>query len=187
LSNRRATFTMKRLMRPVGPTTFVISLALLGALVAGAEARAPQPAEPTVSCDRIVLRARSGVEDGFRVLLGAVSVPGSRHLADDAVATDDRRWRYYRNAGIAIRAGTSAVSVSVPEGWRSRVAVSWGDSPASSSLLFAPCGRSGAGAWNSYSGGFHLHARGDCVPLIVRVGGMSTTVRIGVGRACGER
>ena len=178
---------MDGLMRRLRITTLAFSLALLGALVAGAEARAPQSVEPTVACDQIVLRARSGVEDGYRTLLGAVSVPGPRHLAADSAATADRRWRYYRNAGIAIRAGTSAVGVSVPEGWRHRVAVSWGDSPASSSLSFAPCGRSGAGAWNSYSGGFHLQARGDCVPLLVTVGGMSTTVRIGVGRACGGR
>ena len=176
---------MECLMRRVWPAILAISFALLGAFVGGAQARAPHPAEPTVSCDRIVLRARTGAEDGFRVLLGAVSVPGSRHLADGAVTTADRRWRFFRNAGISIRAGTSAVSVSVPEGWRHRVAVSWGDSPASSSLRFAPCGGSPAKTWNSYSGGFHLRSRGDCVPLLVTVGGMSTTVRVGVGRACG--
>ena len=178
---------MEGLMRHGRFATFAVSLALLGALVAGAEARAPRAAVPTISCDRIVLHARSGFEDGFRVLLGAVSVPGSRHLAGDPAANVEGRWRYYRNAGIAIRSGTSAVSVSVPVGWRNRVAVSWGDSPVSSSLQFAPCGRSGAGAWNAYSGGFHLKARGDCVPLVVTVGGMSTTVRVGVGRACGSR
>ena len=172
-------------MRRVRLTMLGILLALLGVLAAGAQARTVQPAEPTVSCDHIVLRARSGAEDGFRVLLGAVSVPGARHLANGSASTRGNDWRYYRNAGIAIRAGTSAVSVSVPEGWRDRVAVSWGDSPASSSLRFAPCGGSPARTWNSYSGGFHLRARGDCVPLIVRVGGLSTTVRVGVGRACG--
>ncbi len=174
-------------MRHLRLAMLAISLALLGALVARAEARPVQSAEPTVTCDRIILHSRTGAEDGFRILLGAVSVPGSRHLEAASAATPDRRWRYYRNAGIAIRAGTSAVRVSVPEGWRHRVAVSWGDSPASSSLSFAPCGRSGAGAWNAYSGGFHLHARGDCVPLLVTVGGMSATVRVGVGRACGAR
>ena len=172
-------------MRQLRLATCMLSIVLLGALVTAAEAGTAAPAEPTVSCDRIVLRSRSGAEDGFRILLGAVSVPGSRHLAHRATTTPDRHWRYYRNAGIAIRAGTSAVRVTVPEGWRDRVAISWGDSPASSSLRFAPCGRSPAGAWNSYSGGFHLRTRGDCVPLIVTVGGMSTTVRIGVGRACG--
>ena len=169
-------------MRHLRLATLALSLALLGALAAGAMAR---PA-PAVACDRVVLHSRIGTADGFRILLGSVSVPGSRHLAADAAVTADRRWRYYRNAGIAIRAGTSAVNVSVPEGWRDRVAISWGESPASSSIDFAPCGRSGAGAWNAYSGGFHLRTRGDCVPLVVTVGGMSTTVRVGVGRACGS-
>ena len=173
-------------MRHSRLATLAISLALLGALAAGAMARPAESAEPTIACDRVVLHSRIGTADGFRIVLGSVSVPGSRHLAADAAVTADRRWRYYRNAGIAIRAGTSAVNVSVPEGWRDRVAVSWGDSPASSSVDFAPCGRSGAGAWNAYSGGFYLRTRGDCVPLVVTVGGTSTTVRVGVGRACGS-
>ena len=164
-----------------------LAVVLLGGLGARAEARTSRQAEPTVSCDRIVLRDRSGADDGFRILLGAVSVPGSRLLAHGSTTTPDRHWRYYRRAGIAIRAGTSAVGVTVPEGWRDRVAISWGGSPASSSLRFAPCGRSPAGAWNAYSGGFHLRTKGDCVPLLVTVGGMSTTVRVGIGRACGER
>ena len=173
------------LMRLLRLTTCLISLALLRAADAGAEARTPAQAEPTIACDRIVLRGRSGAEDGFRILLGAVSVPGPRQLAHGSAATPDRR--YFRSAGIAIHAGTAAVSVSVPEGWRDRVAISWGGSAASTTLRFAPCGSSPAGAWNSYAGGFHLRARGDCVPLLVTVGGMSTTVRIGIGRACGAR
>ena len=170
-------------MRHVRPAMLAISLALLGALVGGAEARAPA-ADPVVSCDRIVLRTRAP-EDGNRVLLGAVSLPEARHLAADATAAADRRWRWYRNGGLAVRARTSDVTVSVPEGWRDRAAVSWGGSRASHSVTFARCGSAGAGHWNWYSGGFHLRARGDCVPLLVTVGGMSTTVRLGIGRACG--
>jgi hypothetical protein len=178
---------MESLMRHLRLPLVVIAITLLGASGAGAGARTPSSSVRTVACDQIVLRSRSGAEDGFRVLLGAVSVPGSRSLAHGPTAIRDPHWRYYRAAGIAIRAGTVAVSVSVPEGWRDRVAVSWGGRPASSSLRFARCGRSPAGVWNSYSGGFHLHARGDCVPLLVTVGGMSTMVRVGVGRACGAR
>jgi hypothetical protein len=178
---------MESLMRHLWLATLAISLVLLGALAVGANARTRPAAEPTIGCDRIVLRARSGAVDGFRVLLGAVSVPGSRHLDHGSTTTRDPHWRYHRNAGIAIRAGTSMVSVSVPEGWRDRVAISWGDSPVASSLHFAPCGGAPARAWNSYSGGFHLRAKGDCVPLLVTVGGMSTTIRVGVGRSCGAR
>jgi hypothetical protein len=177
---------MEDVMRQLRPAFALISLALLGVLAAGAWARTPPPAEPKVSCDRIVLRDRTAAGDGFRVLLGAVSVPGSRQLAHSSTATPGRRWRYFRRAGIAIRAGATAVTVSVPEGWRDRVALSWGGSPASGALRFGPCGPP-TGTWNVYSGGFHLRKSGDCVPLLVTVGGMSTTVRVGLGRACGAR
>jgi hypothetical protein len=177
---------MEDVMRQLRPAFALISLALLGVLAGGAWARTPPPAEPTVSCDRIVLRDRTAAGDGFRVLLGAVSVPGSRQLAHSSTATPGRRWRYFRRAGIAIRAGATAVTVSVPEGWRDRVALSWGGSPASGALRFGPCGPP-TGTWNVYSGGFHLRKSGDCVPLLVTVGGMSTTVRVGLGRACGAR
>ena len=172
-------------MRHLRHATCAISLALLGVLVTGAQARGPQSAEPTVGCDRIVLRDNAGAADGFRILLESVSMPGWRHLARDTSVVESRSWRYYRNAGLAIRAGTSAVSVSVPEVWRDRVALSWGGSRPSSTVRFAACPGSAAGVWNSFSGGFHLRARADCVPLLVTVGGMSTTVRVGIGRACG--
>lgn len=157
------------------------SLALVGA---AAVAAAPRPA-PTVGCDQIALRARSGAEDGFRILLGAVSVPGSGHIAAKTVRTRDRAWPYFRNAGLAVRAGTAAVSVEVPEGWRDRVALSWGGSPAVGAVRFAPCAAAPGRLWNAYSGGLFVRSSADCVPLQVRVGGTSTTVRIGVGRACG--
>ena len=156
------------------------------ALVGGAAVEAAPRAEPTIGCDQIALRARSGVEDGFRVLLGAVSVPGSRHIAADAVRTQEQDWPYFRNAGLALRAGTVAVRIEVPEGWRDRVALSWGGSPASASVRFAACPAVQARVWNAYAGGFHLRSKSDCVPLHVTVGGTSTTVRVGVGRACGS-
>ena len=165
--------------------TFGIALALLGGVAAGARGAAAQAPEQSVGCDRIVLHARSGVENGFRILLESVSVPGAGHLARNALRVPGRQWPYYRNAGLAIRAGTTAVSVSVPEGWRDRLALSWGGSRPSSTIRFAPCAATAAGIWNAFSGGIHLRNPGDCVPLIVSVGGLSTTVRVGVGRACG--
>ena len=155
------------------------------ALVGVATVQAAPRSEATVGCDRIALRERSGVEDGFRILLGAVSIPGARHAAADTVRTEKRDWPYFRNAGLAVRAGTVAVSVEVPEGWRDRVALSWGGSPASSALRFESCTASPGRAWNAFAGGFHLRSRADCLPLTIRVGGTSTTVRVGVGRACG--
>jgi hypothetical protein len=73
----------------------------------------------------------------------------------------------------------------VPLGWRHLVAVSWGGSVAAERVSFGTC--SAAGTWRVYEGGFHLARRGECLPLVVRVGGTTTTVRLGVGRACGAR
>ena len=157
---------------------------LLGLVVVAVSGSYAGAAEPTVGCDRIVLRDRSGSEDGYRVLLESVAVPGSRHLAAGTSRTRGH-WRWYRNAGIAVRGGTSWVSVSVPEGWRDRVALSWGGSRPSSSIRFATCPGAAGKTWNSFSGGIHLTRRADCVPLQITVGGTSTTVRVGVGRACG--
>ena len=156
-------------------------LALLGAVAVQAAPRV----DATVGCDRIALRERSGVEDGHRILLGAVSIPSAPHIAASTVRMQKRHWPFFRNAGLAVRGGAVGVTVEVPEGWRDQVALSWGGSPASSVVRFEPCGASPGRGWNAFAGGFHLRSRADCVPLHVRVGGMSTTVRVGVGRACG--
>lgn len=161
-------------------------LALAAALVlGGGVAAAAERSESVVECDRIVLRGGSGSEDGFRILLEAVAVAGPRQVAADTKRTADREWPYFRNGGLAVRAGTSSVVVEVPEGWRDRVALSWGGSRPSSSIRFATCGAVPGGAWNAYAGGFHLRSPRDCVPLHLRIGGRSTTIRVGIGRACG--
>lgn len=144
-------------------------------------------------CERVarVTMVPWGVEWESRRPRGALALLGGaaasrRHLTAATAGTHDRNWPYFRNAGLGVRAGTTADAVEVPEGWRERVAVSWGDSPPSASVRFLACpGRPGR-AWNSYAGGFHLRSAGDCVPLHVRVGGQSTTLRVGVGRTCGE-
>ena len=159
---------------------------LVGALsLLGGVAVASPAVDSTVGCERVVLRGGPGAEDGFRILLDAVALPGRRHIAAGAARTHDRSWPHFRNAGVAVRGGSQAVVVEVPEGWRDRVAVSWGASPPSSSVHFAACAGRPGRVWNSYSGGIHLRLAADCVPLYVRVGGRSTTVRVGVGRPCG--
>jgi hypothetical protein len=167
------------------PSVWIAVVAASVALAGAVAVEAAPRAEPAVGCDEIALRARSGVEDGSRVLLDAVSVPGSRYLAAEASRTRKQHWPYFRNAGLAVRAGSVAVRVEVPEGWRDRVALSWGGSPASTSVRFAACPAAPGRVWNAYAGGFYLRSQADCVPLHVVVGGTSTTVRVGIGRACG--
>ena len=54
----------------------------------------------------------------YRLVLGAVSVPPA-YLAQ-VVPTGETPWAYWRKAGLVVRAGGSAVSISVPPAWRAR-------------------------------------------------------------------
>lgn len=147
---------------------------------AAAAAAAPTAPERAVGCaDAANVRV-----EGTRILLGAVVLSPGREL-ERPTLRGDGRWRWYRPARIAIRDGEPHVSVSVPLGWQRRFAVSWGGSEPTDAVRFGRCA-SGRG-WTVFEGGVHLRKRAACVPLVVRVGGTSTTVRLGVGRACGAR
>jgi hypothetical protein len=155
--------------------------AALGAmLLAAGAATAATSAGATVGCDEVT----AARVDGARVLLESVVLPKPAELEAPSQSADDGPLPYFRAARIAIRTGEPDVAVSIPQGWRHRVALSWGRSGSTSEVRFATC--AGAGEWSVYAGGFHLARRGDCVPLVVRVGGTSTTVRLGIGRACGR-
>jgi hypothetical protein len=162
----------------------ILALIIFPALaVVGARSASSAPPS-TAGCEQIVLRVHSG-SAGYRVLLGTVAVPDERHTSRAAVRRHGQRWPYFRRVGIVVRGGASPVTITVPEGWRHRVAISWGNTPAVSSLRIASCGASESKPWNAYSGGFYLSSRADCVPLHLQVGGRSTSVRLGVGRTCG--
>ena len=171
-------------MKPLRLGALIVPLAIAAVFVAAAQPALPA-APPTATCDQIALRLRSGSEDGYRVVLGRVGLPDEQHTSRRAARDRARPWPYFRRVGLVVRGGTSPVTITVPEGWRDRVAISWGNTPAVSSLQIASCGASVLKPWNAYAGGFHLRSRADCVPLDIRVGGRSTSVRFGVGRACG--
>jgi len=163
----------------------ILALLIFPALAA-VGAQSADSARPSIaSCEQIALRLRSGSEDGYRIVLGRVGIPDEKHTSGRAARHRGEQWPYFRRVGLVVRGGTSPVTITVPEGWRDRVAISWGNTPAVSSLQIASCGAAVSKPWNAYAGGFHLRSRADCVPLDIRVGGRSTTVRFGVGRACG--
>ena len=156
-----------------------LGLAGLTGVTAGA---APSATPPTVSCDKIILTVGSGRAGGYRVVLGVVSVPEA--YQPQVVATRSRAWPFWRKAGLVIRGGSPPVSVTVPQAWRNRAAIHWGNSGIVSALRIGSCPRFGDEPWNAYAGGFHLRSPSACVPLIFRVGNRSATVRFGLGRAC---
>jgi hypothetical protein len=161
-------------------------LGLGGVVVARAVRTASVPVQPavTVRCDEIAGGSKSGEGGGYRVVLGIVSAPpvylGGNVVRDPYSAP----FPYWEKAGIAIRAGTAAVTVSLPKEWRNRARIRWGapGSPATV-LRLAPC-PSTVETWSWYAGGFLLRSSSACVPLTFAVGNRRATLRFGVGRHC---
>lgn len=134
-------------------------------------------------CEEAIANVRSGDRNGYRIVLGVVSVPPA--YLPQVVATPTEPWPYWRKAGLAIRAGAEPIDVIVPMAWRDRVGIHWGNrAPAVSWLRLARCPRAGVDHWNAYAGGFFLRSPTACVPLTFRAGGRSATVRFGLGRRC---
>jgi hypothetical protein len=168
-------------MRGIGNITFA---AVAGALaLAALTARAAESgSRPVVSCDSIIGRG-SGHEAGYRVVLGVVSVPPA--YLRQVEPTHTKPWTTWRKAGLVVRANAPPVDVRVPRTWRSRAAITWGDSAIVSTLRIAPCAAFlPPKVWNAYAGGFYLRSRSACVPLVFRVGRREQTVRFGLGRRC---
>jgi hypothetical protein len=164
----------------------LMSLVVVLAAAAGSSADPAQTASafalpPTVGCDKSIDNLPPDRRFGYRVVLGAVAVPPA--FLPQVVATPGQSWPFWRKAGLVVRAGSPVVVVSVPNGWRKRAAISWGNSGPVSVLRLASCPPP-LGAWNAYAGGFLLQASSACVPLNIRVGQRSTTVRFGLGRSC---
>jgi hypothetical protein len=135
-----------------------------------------------VACDQVIGRARSPIEDGYRHVLGVISVPPA--YIPQVVRVHGEGWPYWEKSGMVVRANRSPVTVSVPVAWRRRAAITWGNGlPAVSSLRFSPC-PSPPRVWNAYAGGFFLSSRGACVPLRFQVGQRSQVVRFGIDRRC---
>jgi hypothetical protein len=161
----------------------VSALTALGTTTSLVARAAEQAPPPTVSCDQIILGVGSGRVGGDRVVLGVVSVPPA--FQPQVVRTHTKPWTYWHKAGLAVRGNSAPVVVTVPKAWRTRAAITWGDSGIVSALRIAPC-RPGSPpkVWNAYAGGFYLRSRSACVPLIFRVGHRQKTVRFGLGRRC---
>jgi hypothetical protein len=141
-----------------------------------------------VACTEAVGGTPSPRADGFRVVLGDVSV--ATENAAERVAPVDlggaTGWRYWEKSPVSVRAGKVGVTVTVPRAWRSRVELTWGTrGRVGSEAKFGGCADGPpASAWNIYAGGFYLTSRSACVPIVIRAGGRTSTVRFAFGKRC---
>src|SRR5215469_11320857 len=80
-----------------------------------------------------------------------------------------------------------AVLITVPQAWRHRAAIGWGNDPgAVSSLRLLRCPPQ-LGLWNAYAGGFYLRSASGCVPLVFAIARRATTLRFAIGSGnCGS-
>jgi hypothetical protein len=161
----------------------LLVLALTLAATTAADAWSSPSGAPGPTCGSIIVPGGQFTWRPQRVVLGVVSAPPA--YIPQTVSSGESRWRYWSKSGIVVRANSRPILVSVPAAWRKRAAISWGDGPIASALLFPSCPPSSSlGDWNPYSGGFYLRSRAACVPLVFRVGERTATVRFGVGKRC---
>jgi hypothetical protein len=168
-------------------TPLIVVLALAAPVAVALSA--PTPVQRTVPCSESIDTTRfpylgsSQPQQRYRLVLEAVSVPPA--YLEQVIATHEQPWRYWRKTGLVVRANGQPVTVTVPESWRTRVAITWGNGGPDvvSSLRIAGCGTSPQ-AGNAYAGGFYLRSGSACVPLSFTVGARSATVPFGIGRRC---
>jgi hypothetical protein len=109
---------------------FCATVGLVCAAGVMASAASPTPGR-TVPCRESIDGTKfpyvgsSRPRDRYRLVLGTVSVPPA-YLAQ-VVSTGETPWAYWRKAGLVVRAGGQAVSISVPLAWRERAAITWGN------------------------------------------------------------
>lgn len=158
-------------------STIAIVLAALTGVTAGA---APPPPQ-TIPCDGVILRPRE-LDGSYRVLLGRVAF---RRTPVFRIAEVGGPLPYWSKVLLFVRAGGTPITITVPEPWRIRAAITWG-SPAVHALRVGACPTPPPllpDRWNGYAGGLYVREPA-CVPLRVRVATRSATVRLGIGRAC---
>jgi hypothetical protein len=165
----------------------VLTVLLATVAATGAAIAAPAAVQRTVPCDESIdttpfpYLGSSQPQQRYRDVLNAVSVPPA--YLQQVIPTKQSPWRYWRKAGLVVRA-RRAVTITVPPRWRNRAAIVWGNSGGPfESLRIAACpGSTHTG--NAYAGGFYLHTPSACLPLTFTVDGRKTTERFGIGTRC---
>jgi hypothetical protein len=178
---------LRRATALAGAVLVVACTASTGTPATGSHPAAQRPV--AASADGCRLPGDNAPSPDGKIVLGVISL--GRDFLQPAVAVHQGWWRYWQKHGLWILDGHQRVTITVPEAWRSRAAITWGVNVGIASTLrlpgtlLTPGCPAGPLTWNSYAGGFYLRSRSACVPLVLAVGRRSAVVRVGVGRRCG--
>ena len=143
---------------------------------------APVASPQTVGCDQVIQQVG---QPGGRLVLGVLQA--GRRRREHAAPTATQPWAYFAKYGIAIRSDSPAVLITVPQAWRQRAGIGWGNhTGVVSSLRLLSCPRQ-LGPWNAYAGGFYLRSPSGCVPLVFHIGRQAATLSFAIGSSsCGS-
>src|SRR5207245_2252955 len=90
-----------------------IAAVVLAALVASRAGASSAPHLAIVPCGDVIGHHASGTADGYRTVLGVVSVPPA-YLAQ-VVSSGQAPMRWWRKAGMIVRSGSPPVTLTVPQ------------------------------------------------------------------------
>ena len=147
------------------------------------------PGERTVPCAEVIDQTRFpyiGSRDPryrARLVVGDISVPPA--LIPGSAPTGERVWTHFSKWGLVVRGGVRRpVTVTVPQAWRTRVAISWGNAGHGvfHTVRLARCDDPTVGY--AYAGGFFLRRPSGCVPLRFTSGTRSQVVWFGIVSRC---
>jgi hypothetical protein len=121
-----------------------------------------------------------------RLLFDRVAVPPVRFVHRPVYFPSRQKpLPYFAKFGLFLRDREDPIELAVPEPWRDRFAISWGDYGPQQASVVRIFGCTSTRRWVAYPGGFYVR-KPACVPLLVRSGGKSTRIWIAMGTACGR-
>lgn len=180
--------------RPVGVVVAALAIAVVVAVIGGAlvidratnddapiASTAPLPPAHVITC-KTANGSVPRLTNGQTAVLGRAGLPTGRPL-QLGIGNGTAAWpRYAKNGLMVLR--SKPFELIVPEAWRNRLRLSWGEAPLATRIRVQGCPASTPGAkWLAFAGGFFTKAPG-CMPVIVKVGDRERRVRIGVGARC---
>ncbi|MCA1708012.1 MAG: hypothetical protein LC808_33955 [Actinobacteria bacterium] len=136
-------------------------------------------------CGDVIATAESP-SPGHSVVLGEVALPTETALQANPSGQADPGGQLFAKDGLLIRPGAS-VELVVPDIVHGQASIGWGN-PAirTRHLVIEGCGSTTTTSWLVYAGGYWV-AEPTCLPLVVKAGGASRQVSIGVGTPCPGR
>jgi hypothetical protein len=139
--------------------------------------RSAAPPAGSVDCAHSIDHADTPPVD-YEVVLDAVALPTRRRF--DARPSGDGIWRFAKQ-GLLVRSD-AAVDLTVAPAAAGRAWIGWGSPAEPASRVHVPaCG--GPYTWIVFVGGFWI-TQPTCVPVVVRAGGRSATIRFAVDTYC---